>query len=274
MIAPRVSSVTFMAMSSDLGQPGPTTWKPRLLFVVSAMAAALALRMAWDEPFAGLLGLLFLTTLLVSRWLSRRRVHRLLRSGDVDSVLDRWSGSIDRVPHAETMGPLMTATAFAAYGWVDRAREILRTAQRGPAWEAAIEHRLFLDALLLIFEGNSDDALEKAERLERLPLPTAMPFLMDRVRVLRHAVGALARAFSHNGEQGYRSLLLKGSDSSPLVYWAMRYGAAILAIDAGDLKQAHELISGAPSWPTESCFGTFHKEIAEELQRRLVSAEG
>ncbi len=238
------------------------------------MAAALAFRMAWEEPYAGVLGLLFVVTLLVSRWVSRRRVHRLLRSGDVDSVLDRWSGSIDSVPHAATMGPLMAATAFAAYGWVDRAREILRTAERGPAWEAAIEHRLFLDALLLIFEGNSDSALEKAERLEGLPLPTAMPFLLDRVRVLRHAVGALARAFSHNGTKSDRSLLIQASDSSPLVYWAMRYGAAIMAVDSGDLGHASELISGAPSWPAESCFGAFHQEIADELDRRLSSVQG
>jgi hypothetical protein len=85
---------------------------------------------------------------------------------------------------------------------------------------------------------------------------------------LRGAVAALARAFSHQSASGDRQLLIAASDQSPLVHWAMRYGAAISSIDAGDLSGARVLIGGAPSWPSESCFALFHQEIAGEVTRR------
>jgi hypothetical protein len=245
----------------------PSAWTARLLFVLSAAAAALALLLAWEAPLAGAAGLTFLLTLIGARWLSRRRVRRLLRSGDVESILQRWAASLTRVPHPETMGPLMTATAFAAYGWIKRAREVLRTAERGPAWEAALEHRLFVDVLLLTFEGDSENALARAGELAKLPLPSAAPPLVDRVRVLREAVAALARAFSHQGVDGDCKLLIDASDVSPLVHWAMRYGAAILLVDAGDVSQARLLLSDAPPWPSESCFSLFHEQIFGEVTR-------
>jgi hypothetical protein len=206
--------------------------------------------------------------MVLARWLARRRARRLLRSGDVESILARWASSFDRVPHPETMGPLMTATAFAAYGWIERAREALRGAARGPAWDAALEHRLFLDSLLYTFEGDSDRARATAAELESLPLPSAAPFLVRRVRVLRGAVAALARAFAHTSRDGDRKLLIEASDASPLVHWAMRYGAAIMAIDHDDLTAARALLQGAPEWPAESCFSMFHREISAEVTRR------
>jgi hypothetical protein len=241
----------------------------RLAFVLSAAAAAFALRLAWEAPIAGIVGLAFLGTVVLARWLARRRARALLRSGDVESILQRWSSSLERVPHPETMGPLMTATAFAAHGWLERARDVLRKAERGPAWDAAIEHRLFVDALLCTFEGNSEEAMQKAGALQRLPLPSAAPFLVERVRVLRNAMAALARAFSHTASAGDAQLLMAASDVSPLVHWAMRYGAAIASVDAGDLGRARALLIGAPSWPSESCFYTFHREISDEVDRRL-----
>jgi hypothetical protein len=240
----------------------------KLLFVLSAAAAAFALRLAWEAPLAGMVGLAFLVAVIVARWLARRRARKLLKSGDVESILARWSSSLQRVPHPETMGPLMTATAFAAHGWLERARDVLRKAERGPAWDAAIEHRLFLDALLCTFEGQNDEALAKARALERLPLPSAAPFLVERVRVLRGAMAALARAFSHTAVAGDAQLLVQASDVSPLVHWAMRYGAAIASVDAGDLGRARALLLGAPSWPSESCFHVFHREISDEVERR------
>jgi len=248
--------------------PRPSPWKPRLLFVLSAAAAALVLRLAWAEPLAGVAVLAVIATVVVSRWVARLRARRLLRSGDIESILQRWSESFGRAPHPETMQPLMKATAFAAYGWVDRARDLLRMAERGPAWDAALEHRLFLDALLLTFEGDPEAALDRARALQRLPLPMAAPLLVDRVRILRAAVAALARAFSHQSEDGDRRLLLQASDSSPLVHWAMRYGAAVLSVDAGELGRARALLVDAPSWPGESCFAAFHREITEEVDRR------
>ena len=238
------------------------------LFMLSAALAALCLRLAWDYPLAAAVGLAGLVAGLSVRWLSRRRASAMLRSGDVRLVLTRWATSLQRVPHAETMAPLMTATALAAYGWVDRARAVLQTARRGPVWDAALEHRLFLDTLLLTFEGEVGAALDRARALEALPLPSAAPWLTRRIRTLRRAVGALARAFAHLGQKGDRKLLLRAGSASPLVYWAMRYGAAILAIDAGDLRHARQLLGSAPPWPEESCFSLFHREIAQELERQ------
>jgi hypothetical protein len=243
-----------------------------LLFIVSAAAAALVLRLTWFEPLAGVACLAIIALLVGGRWWTRRRARRVLQSGDVESVLRRWATSFDRVPHPETMGPLMTATAFAAYGWVERAREVLAAAERGPAWEAAIEHRLFLDSLLLTFEGDSDAALRTAATLQQLPLPAAAASLNERVVVLRDAVAALARAFSHRSREGDRGLLIEASDASPLVHWAMRYGAAILAIDAGQCDQALALLEDAPAWPAESCFHGFHAEIRDEVIRRELTS--
>lgn len=253
-------------------EPAPSRFLWRLVFVLSAALAALAIRLAWDEPRAASVALLLLVSTMALRWWSRRRAQRMLRSGDVESIVRRWGGSFARVAHPETMGPLLTATAFAAYGWVVRAREVLRTAERGPAWDAALEHRLFLDSLLYTFEGESDRALKSAAELEKLPLPGAAPVLLDRIRVLRRGVAALARAFGHRAVDGDRSLLIQASDTSPLVHWAMRYGAAILSMDEGDLQGAKVLIDGAPTWPSESRFSVFHQEIAAELDRRETDA--
>jgi hypothetical protein len=66
-------------------------------------------------------------------------------------------------------------------------------------------------------------------------------------------------------------LLERAAESSPLVYWAMRYGAAIVAIDQRQLDKARALIERAPSWPEESTFRSFHQEIEAQLgeaQRR------
>jgi hypothetical protein len=243
-------------------------WIAIAMFVGSAAVAAFALKLAWREPIAGAVGLAIAAGVLLVRWISRRRAQRLFMSGDVSSVLNRWSSALERIPHAETMGPLMTATAFAAYGWVERARAVLQSAERGPAWDAALEHRLFLDALLATFEGDSETALDRADRLARLPMPSAAPALLERIKVLRSAVAALARAFAHDAREGDRKLLIDASAASPLVHWAMRYGAAILAVDADDLAQATTLISGAPEWPSESCFSRFHREILDEVARR------
>jgi hypothetical protein len=73
------------------------------------------------------------------------------------------------------------------------------------------------------------------------------------------------RAFSHKAEPGDLRCLESASEKSPLVHWAMRYAAAIVAVDQGDAGKARELIDGAPRWPTESAFRAFHDEIADLL---------
>lgn len=240
-------------------------WTQIAAFVASAAAAAAILRLAWARPLvvAAILGAL--SGLALSRWLSRRRLRRDLRSGDVRRVLRRWSPSLARIPHPATMGPLMTATAFAAFGWASKARAALDTAERGPAWEAALEHRLFLDALLLTFEGDRDGALSQADRLERLPLPAAGPALRDRALLLRLAVGAFCRAFAHQSHPGDGALLERAADASPLVHWAMRYAAAVVAVDEQRWGEAQKLLDGAPAWPAESTFRAFHDEIEKQI---------
>ena len=96
------------------------------------------------------------------------------------------------------MAPLVTATAYAAYGFIDTARDALSRAARGPSWDAAVEQRLFVEALLDVFEGDRSQAMTKAETLQRLPLPPNVGFRMRRkISLLRRGVGALTRAFAH-----------------------------------------------------------------------------
>ncbi len=239
-----------------------------MLFVGSAALAAAGLHVAWREPAFGVALLALVLGLTFARWRARRNVERMLMSGDVRAVLRRWSTSVGGLPNPGTMAPLMTATAFAAYGWIDRARAALANAERGPAWDAALEHRLFLEAMLCAFEGDLDTAVERAEHLQRLPVPPTTPQLVDRIRTLRRAVLALARAFAHESEEGDRQLLLAASAASPLVHWAMRYAAAIAAVDAGEVLEATQLLEQAPRWPEESCFARFQREIDEEIRRR------
>ncbi len=233
------------------------------VFVASAAGAAMILRFAWYQPWIAAFALMALFAMVVGRWFARRKTHKALVSGDVDAVLREWSSSMERAPYASTMAPLMTATAFAANGWIDHARAALAAAKRGPAWDAALEHRIFLDALLLTFEGDRDEAIRQAERLQRLPVPNAPPPMRQRIETLRGAVGALTRAFAHKTERGDDELLERAAAISPLVFWAMRYANAVIAIDRGNSEKARAYLDGAPDWPTESAFRLFHEEIVK-----------
>ncbi len=243
-----------------------------IAFIASAALAAVAVRFSLHEPLIAVAALAIAVLVVLSRWLSRRRLHRVLRSGNVIAVLQSWSGTLERIPYPATMAPLMTATAFAAHGWVESARAALATAERGPAWEAALEHRLFLDTMLLTLEGERDAALEQARRLARMPLPVRDRALRSRILSIRLAVGAFARAFAHQSEPSDRELLEKASERSPLVFWAMRYAAAIVAIDHGEHGKVARLLDGAPHWPEESIFRAFHSEIADHARSPASSA--
>ncbi len=159
------------------------------------------------------------------------------------------------------MAPLITATALAAHGLGERARRALTLARRGPAWEAALEQRLVLDTLLSVFDGEPEKGIESAAALERLPLPSS-PFLRSRVASLRSAMGAFARAFAHRSSRGDLVTLKSAARQNPLVYWAMRYAAAVVSIDGGEPREAARLLAGAPRWPRDSAFAAFHEEIA------------
>lgn len=234
------------------------------VFVGSAALAAAILRGTWKYPALGIVVLGLISAYFAWRWWSHRKLVRTLKRGDVASAISQWTGSLESIPHPETMAPLMTATALAAFGRVNEARATLAAAARGPAWEAALEHRLFVDVLLCTFEGDVESAKSQAARLAGLPMPDA-PDMKERVSMLRGATEALARAFSHESRPGDLARLEAASSASPLVHWAMRYGAAIVAIDGGDVNKAKVLVDGAPEWPAESAFRAFHQEIASIL---------
>ncbi len=242
-------------------------WLRAFAFIGSAFAAATILRETWRHPIVGIVVLVLIGAFLTWRWWSHRKLVVTLKRGDVASAITQWSGSLENIPHPETMAPLMTATALAAFGRVDEARATLAVAARGPAWEAALEHRLFIDVLLSAFEGDVETAKSQAARLAVLPMPGA-PLMKQRVSLLREATEALARAFSHEARPGDLARLEAASASSPLVHWAMRYGAAIVAVDGGDSEKAKALLEGAPEWPKESTFRAFHREISSMLSAR------
>jgi hypothetical protein len=231
---------------------------PLALAALSAIVAAQVIghdpRLA--VPLAALGALLVLPT-----YLGRLRMRRLLKSGDVQRVIGTWTGSIDRIAHAETMAPLLHATAYAAYGWAEAGRHALERAAKGPAWEAALEQRLFVETLLDAFEGERELAVRKAEALETLPLPAVGPFARRRITLLRRGIAALARAFAHASREGDARLLSKAAAASPLVHWAMRYAQAIVALDRGTPRDVPAILAHAPAWPAESAFREYHEEL-------------
>ena len=238
----------------------------RLLSLASvALLALVSARLIARDPRFAVLVLLGGAVFLVPAWLARRRMRRLLLSGDIKRIIGMWQSSFRKVTHPETMAPLVTATAYAAYGFIDRARDALSRAAKGPAWEAAREQRLFVEALLDVYEGERSRALTKAEELEQLPLPNVGFWMRRKIALLRRGVGALARAFAHSSRAEDEAVLRDAAKSSPLVHWAMRYARAVYLVDAGRQREARTLIADAPSWPEESAFRSFHDELSAQL---------
>lgn len=245
---------------------GPSRAFVFLPIAVAALSAVLAAQVIARDPRFALPLLVFAVLLFAPALLGRWRMKRLLMSGDVERVIGTWTGSFDRVAHRETMAPLLQATAYASYGWVEAARRALDRAVKGDAWDAALEQRLFVETLLDAFEGDRDAALRKAEVLQVLPMPAAGPLARRRITVLRRGLAALARAFAHTSVQGDASLLTRAAAASPLVHWAMRYAAAIVAVDAGRGKDVPSLLAGAPAWPPTSAFSGYHAELLARAQ--------
>lgn len=198
---------------------------------------------------------------MMPAYLARRRMRRLLMSGDVRRVLGTWEPSIGRVMYPETMAPLMKATAYASYGWIEAARDALARAVKGPAWEAALEQRLFVEALLDAFEGDRVEAMAKAEALEAMPLPSSGLLARRKIASMRRGMAAMARAFAHKSLPSDMKMLRTASFASPLVHWAMRYAQAVVAVDQGKREMVPSLLEGAPEWPRESAFRLFHDEL-------------
>jgi hypothetical protein len=229
------------------------------------LCALMSLQMAMHDRRYLLPFFLILALAAIPPLLARRRMRSLLESGDVARVLGTWESSIERIMYPETMAPLMAATAYASYGWTEAARVALKRAAKGPAWDAALEQRLFVETLLDTFEGEQKMAMAKAEALALLPLPDAGPFARRKVAQLRRGVAALVRAFSHESRREDERALRTAASVSPLIHWAMRYARAVVAIDRGRSDDARELIASAPSWPEQSAFRVFHRELAAKL---------
>ena len=243
-------------------RPRPLVLVPLL---VSSVCLVWLLHMSRENPRFLIPAFFIVVLTVLPAALARRRLRRVLESGDVHGVLRAWQPTMDRVPHPETMAPLMIATAYASHGWLDAARTALAHAVKGPVWEAAREQRLFIEALLCTFEGEQQKAMATARELEQLPLPASRPLLRRRVSRLRQGVLALARAFSHRSDAADVNRMARAASASPLVHWAMRYGEAIVAIDRGDPERAKSLISRAPPWPAQSAFASFHAELMGRL---------
>ncbi|HEY4013521.1 MAG TPA: hypothetical protein VGM06_09300 [Polyangiaceae bacterium] len=243
-----------------------------LPFLIALLGALLAGQRIGHNPRAAfpLLGLTAL--LMVPAAVNRLRMRKLLRSGDVERVIGTWKGSIDRVPHSETIAPLLRATAYASYGWIEAARRALSRAVKGPAWDAAIEQRLFVETLLDTFEGEREAAMQKADALQALPVPAGGLFARRRVVQLRRGLGALARAFAHASREGDAKALSRAAGASPLVHWAMRYAGAVVAVDRGRTREALALLAHAPTWPAESAFHSFHDELVSRAKDAPAAA--
>lgn len=234
-----------------------------LVLLTTAALVALAVRAATVSPFLAAALLVAALALVVWRRVQHRRARAALRSGDPEQVLATWQHALQRLPHPQTTVPLMAATALAAGGMTERARNMLRRAARGPAWDATQEHRLFIEAILDAFEGERGEAIRKAEQLEALPLPPTSRAMRRRVASLRAAVGALTRAFARRSNDGDLSTLKKAARLNPLLHWSMSYAAAIVHVDRGETGDAQAILQDAPAWPRESAFSWFHAELVE-----------
>jgi hypothetical protein len=233
------------------------------LWLTSSVAiVAVSVHVGMKSPALGILLLALLTFSQLPGVLRQARMRRLLRSGDLTAVLEAYHPALVRLPHPETLGPLVVAAALAAHGMIERAQRALDRAVRGEAWEAALEHRWFVETLIDVFDGDRGRALDRAESLQKLPLPSVSAALQRRVLALRVALAALARAFARRSAGDDAEVLEAAADKSPLVHWAMRYGAVVAYLERGDRSRAQELLQGAPEWPADSAFRAFHEELS------------
>jgi hypothetical protein len=183
-------------------------------------------------------------------------------------MLAAWRGALGSADLAQDAEPLVAVIAFAANGWVDEARLWLQRARCRRTPGTTEEHRLFVQTLVEAFDGDRAEAMLMADAMAVLPIPEVGARLQKRVILLRASLGALARAFAHAPRAGDLKVLEASAHSSPLLSWAMRYAAAIVALDRNDLFRARRFIHGAPRWPQESAFCRFHAELEEQIHLR------
>ena len=233
-------------------------WLP---FLASAVLAAVALRLVWDAPWLGAILAAAAIYVFWSRRRERNKLRSLAASGRTEELVRQWEGAVSDLPHAETLIPLIHATAYTSSGLTDRAREALERGERTGSWESAAEHRLIVETLLDAFEGERELAVDKAERLRGMPLPPVGPMMRARIVELRQALRAFARAFAHLSSPRDAAVLRAAAHKNPLIHWPFRYAAAVVCIDHGKLADADRLLRGAPEWPDDSAFASFQEEL-------------
>jgi hypothetical protein len=247
--------------------PLRTAFFTYLPFVLSALWTAIILRLLLRDIRYALPMVIVAALWVVPLYIQHRRQRAVLLRGNVPDVLEAWTPMIERSPHPETVQPILMATAYAANGWTEAAREAMGRARKGLAWEAAEEQRLVVEILCEAFDGDRDRALRAADELVALPRPPVGVFLRRRIATLRNGIAALARAFNRLPNKGDRELLQQAAKSSPLFFWAFSYAAAIDAIDEGNAALAKKLIAGAPEWSRSSVYVEFHRELLHEIAR-------
>lgn len=241
------------------------TWAP---FVLTAAVASLVVHASLSRPW--LLGgiVAAAVTFVVLLYIRQVQIRRSLAQGDLTHVVAKLLPTLKTLPHRDTMAPIALATLFAAHGQAREARATMATAQRGPVWDGAIEHRLFVEALLALLEGDFANAKDQVAHMATLPEASGPRAV--RSRTLREAMGSLTRAFARESQPGDVARLEEASKTSPSVSWIMRYGAAIAAVDHGDVARAARLIESAPAWPAGSRLRDVHAELTALLSRDAV----
>lgn len=236
-----------------------------LLALVAAIAFAMSAR-HWGIAFA-LAASLALVALVSSlpRWFARRRLLEIIASGDVRGLLRAWYRSAASLANPEVALPLMIATAYASFGWVEEARRA-REAVKGERGDSR-EQLEFVDVLLEVYEGDREAAVRRAEALLERQLPEADGAFATRVRSLRRGLVAIARAFAHRATDDDVRALVAMREPVPILTWPLRYAEAVVAIDAGDRARAEEVLRIAPRWPENSVFRAFHAELEALVDR-------
>ena len=190
-------------------------------------------------------------------------------SGDVERVIGTWEGSFERVAHRETMAPLLQATAYASYGWVEAARRRARPRGEGPGvGRGARAAPLRRDpARRLRGRPRRGPAQGRgARRSCRCPRRAASRGAAS--PSLRRGLAALARAFAHTSRRGRRVA------SSPARPPPRRSCTGPCATPrpsspstAGAPATSRRCSRGAPAWPAASAFHEYHDELLAVASR-------
>jgi hypothetical protein len=238
----------------------------RSLLVLLSLVAALAFAVnAGRWGVAAAFGAALVIAAVVAslpRWFARRRLRAIIASGDVRSLLRAWFRSAATLANPEVAIPLMVATAYASFGWVEEARRA-RAAITGGAGGAgpSREQLEFVDVLLEVYEGDREAAVRRAEALVDRTVPEGDGAFAGRVRSLRRGLLAIARAFAHRATDEDARALVAMREPVPILTWPLRYAEAVVALDAGDRSRAEAVLRAAPAWPENSVFRAFHAEL-------------